>query len=130
MFTGIRILIAEDDPFSIILMKEYLRSFNIEIYVAKNGITAYEICNKYNIDIVITDILMPVLNGIELLKNLRKTCRDIIVIAETAYGSNDKLNEIEKAGFDAVITKPYRRTDFINLITKFLHKIKEKKYPI
>ncbi len=127
MFPGYKILVVEDDYFSILLMKEFLNSLNVDIFDAKNGKAALEICKENEIDLIVTDILMPVMNGKVFLKNIKKICPDTKIIAETAYGTSDKLNEIKNAGFDAVITKPYRREEFIGLITDFLNKIKEEK---
>ncbi len=125
----INVLIAEDDYFSSLLIKEFLKPYDINLFFAKNGEDAVKLCDNNKIDILITDISMPKINGVDLMKKIRKNNPEIKVIAETAYGTKEKLDEIKKAGFDAVIIKPYKKEDFQNTfqnIQKVLKAIKNK----
>ena len=115
------ILIVEDDYFSALLLKEYLRSFDVVVYEAKNGFEAYEICKNNQVDLVITDILMPVWDGMQLIKNLKKDNCKTKIIAQTAYGTKDKIDEIRKSGFENIILKPFRKEDFTKLVKDVLN---------
>ena len=117
------VLIVEDDVFSGILLKEYLSTFDIEINTVKNGKEAISFCEKDKPDIVITDILMPFINGIELIKELKKKNPKIKFIAETACATAEELGEISKAGFEAVIIKPYNKSDFQKIFKDVLKTI-------
>lgn len=125
MYLKNKILIVEDDNFSVILIKEYLKPLNAELYNVRNGKFAVEFCRKHDVDLVITDILMPVMGGIEELRELRKIKPNIPVVAQTAYATREKLNELVNVGFDAVITKPFRKDDFFTVIERVLRKYKE-----
>ncbi len=120
----INVLIAEDDFFSFLLIKEFLKSYDINLFSVKNGEDAVKQCDENKIDILITDILMPHMDGIDLMKKIRKKNPKIKVMAETAYATREKLEEIAAAGFDAVITKPYKKENFQNIFQNILKKIK------
>lgn len=124
MYSKFHILIVEDDPFSALLMKEYLRKLNVKISEVRNGMAAIEFCKIQKVDLVITDILMPVMNGLDELKELRIICPDTRVIAETAYATRKKIDEIKQAGFDSIIIKPYQREIFLSLVKTQLDKKK------
>ncbi len=117
------VLIVEDDLFSVILLKEYLSTFDIEIQTAGNGKEAINFCKKNKPDIVITDIMMPFMDGIILMKELKKKNPRIKFIAETAYATTEKLEEITNAGFETVITKPYNKEDFQKIFKDVLKTI-------
>ncbi len=120
-----KILIAEDDPTNYILLKKLLEPTEAEIIWAKNGIEAIEAVEKI-IDpenlIILMDIKMPLLNGIEALHNIRKNHKDIPIIAVTAYAhENDKI-EILKNNFSGYISKPIEVNQLIGLIKDILEK--------
>ena len=117
-----RILIVDDDSYSVILIKEYLKPLQTEIFNVRNGKLAVDFCKNHSVNLVITDILMPVMDGIEELKKLRKINPNLAVVAETAYATREKLDEIVNVGFDAVITKPFLKEDFFNVISRLLQK--------
>ncbi|RLD51864.1 MAG: hypothetical protein DRI94_04815 [Bacteroidetes bacterium] len=117
------VLIVEDDVFSVILLKEYLSTFDIEIQTARNGKEAISFCVNNKPDIIITDILMPFMNGIDLMKELKNKNPKIKFIAETAYATTEKLEEITNAGFEAIIIKPYNKKDFQKIFKDVLKTI-------
>ncbi len=122
MYSKIKILIAEDDHFSCILIKEYLKSLNADIKKVRNGQEAVKFCMESPPDLVLMDILMPGMCGIEAMKQIKKDNPEIKVLAQTAYGTHEKINEIINAGFDAIILKPYKKEDLLNLVKRELDK--------
>ena len=115
------LLIAEDDESNYFLLTEYLSSKSVNIIRAKNGKEAIEICKSgEKIDLVLMDIKMPVMNGLEATGVLTALLPDLPVIAQTAYsGEMDKKNLLSN-GFIDYISKPYRKTDLIELVNKYL----------
>ncbi len=111
----IKILIVDDDFYSVILLKEFLKK-NYAVYSVNNGKEAVEFCNNHRVDLILTDILMPVMNGIDAWKEIKKTHNNIKVIAQTAFTEKNKLKEIISAGIDNIILKPYKKTDLLNMI--------------
>jgi len=118
----IKILIAEDDRISYEYLKEILRDEKAEIFLAKTGFEAVEICkNNDDINIVFMDIKMPVMDGREATKEIKKIRPDLPVIAQTAYALDDERETILHEGFDAYLAKPIQRKEVQTILEKFLY---------
>ncbi len=116
---GKTILIAEDDFSSYLLLEGYLKSSKIHILSAKNGIEAMEIflSNQY-IDLVLLDIKMPLMNGLDAAIEIRKINKEIPIIAQTAYAmSEDKDNAIA-AGCNYYLAKPISQAQLLEILNK------------
>jgi len=114
---GKTILIAEDDKSSYLLLKGLLKGTNVSLIWAENGVEALEIfiSNPY-IDLIMLDIKMPLMNGLDLAAEIRKTNKKIPIIAQTAYAmSEDKDNAIA-AGCDYYIPKPISVTELFDIL--------------
>ncbi|NOZ35933.1 MAG: response regulator [Chlorobi bacterium] len=117
------ILLVDDDFFSIILLKEYLKNMNVVIHAVKNGKEAVDFWKNNNkTDLIISDILMPVMDGISVINKIRKENNTVKFIAQTAFATQEKIDEIISAGFNAVILKPYKKEDFVELVERILSK--------
>jgi CheY-like chemotaxis protein len=120
------ILIVDDIFINRILLKEILQEISDNIIEAENGKIAIEIINNNPIDIVLMDIEMPVMNGLETTKYIRHSLPEpnkrIPIIALTAHNPADFFNDYHNAGFDELLTKPYSFEKVINAIknAKFL----------
>ncbi|MGP1580688.1 MAG: response regulator [Wolinella sp.] len=78
-----------------------------ELYIARNGIEALEILEHQSVDLIITDLLMPKLGGIELIKRVREYfSRSFAIIITTAHAETDYLLEAINLGVDGYILKP------------------------
>jgi len=111
------ILIAEDDEYSVILLKEFLKGDNVNIYNVSNGKDAVEFCRNRAVDLVLMDIQLPGMTGIEAVKQIKKLRPKLTVIAETACGTKTEIDEIAQSGFDAYILKPFKKEDLLKLIS-------------
>jgi len=116
----LKILVAEDDSSSNILLGQYLKEIDAEILHARNGIEAIDIFKKNpDIDIILMDIKMPKMDGFEATKEIRSFNEDVIIIAQTAYAlSNDRELAI-KAGCNDHITKPIIKKELLSIISKY-----------
>ncbi|WP_197460498.1 response regulator [Thermodesulfatator autotrophicus] len=103
----IRILVAEDEKVFRILLFEELQGPNRIIKVASNGIEALEFLKREDFDLLITDLKMPGLEGIELLKEAKKINPRILVIVITGYASLDSAIQALKEGAYDYIRKPF-----------------------
>ena len=103
------LLIAEDDDVNFLLLELWLnRHFNI--IRAINGVEAVRLYNEHDsIDLILMDIRMPYMDGIEATKEIRKTDSAIPIIAHTAYAMNEESFAIKKAGCNQVLIKPITR---------------------
>jgi CheY-like chemotaxis protein/anti-sigma regulatory factor (Ser/Thr protein kinase) len=101
------ILVAEDDDMSYFLINETLRKNNINSVHASDGREAVKIFHDRNdIDIVLMDIKLPLMNGIEATREIKKINPDIPVIAQSAYVSQEEIQKSIDAGCDDYISKP------------------------
>ena len=102
-----RILIVEDDTSSRLLLKKILRKDDHEVVLAANGNQAWEHLQETKFDAVITDWMMPEMDGIELINKIRKNISpQPVIMMITALASNDAFDKALSAGADDFITKP------------------------
>jgi PAS domain S-box-containing protein len=117
------ILIAEDVESNFQLLETLLRKTGANIMWAKNGVEAIEVTQKTKgIDMILMDIQMPVLNGFEATKAIKKTHESLPVIAITAFALEGDKEKILQAGCDDYISKPVRSKELFAKMSKFIDK--------
>jgi len=124
----LKILIAEDDTLSALLLTRAVEVYCDAVLLVTNGVDAVETChNNPDIDLVLMDIKMPLMDGYEATKQIRRFNKDMIIIAQTAYSlSYDRQNALE-AGCNDYISKPYSQAVLIGLMNKCLDRQLNKK---
>ncbi len=119
------ILIVEDEEVNIYYIETLLKFFkeiSYKVLQAHNGREAVEICkNTSDIDIVLMDLKMPVMNGFEATKRIKKFRPDLPVIAQTAYSTHEDKNKALASGCNDFISKPIKKENFKKLIYKYLN---------
>lgn len=105
MDNPVKVMLVDDEKDFIYTMGYWLKSKGYQIISAADGAEALEQFKKDPADIVFLDLHMPVMDGIETLKNLRKISKTIPVIIITAYAEEESLNEIEKYGISGLFSK-------------------------
>ena len=131
MDIGLKILLAEDIEDNRILVKHMLRKMKeVNIEFATNGKEALESLDKKRYDLLLLDIQMPVMNGMEVLKELKDNdkLKDMYIIATTAYAMKDEREKILESGSNDIITKPINMVELRNKVKELLDKKREKKY--
>ncbi|HLO59235.1 MAG TPA: PAS domain S-box protein [Bacteroidales bacterium] len=119
--SGKKILVAEDDTNNFMLVEEILISKGIKVSRASNGLEALDACSgKYPPDIVLMDIKMPVMDGMEATKKIKAIKPNIIIIALTAYASELDVHHILSSGCDDYIQKPIRVENLFQTLLKYL----------
>lgn len=125
---GITILIVDDSLAARMALSQPLSSEGINVIEADDGITAYEtICNRMSeIDLVITDLLMPNMDGLELCRKIRKELwlKDMPVIFLTGTDQLHRILEIFKAGGTDYLAKPFVKEEMLARILVHLDKMK------
>ncbi|OYT12997.1 MAG: hypothetical protein B6I19_07485 [Bacteroidetes bacterium 4572_114] len=110
-------LIVEDDEVSLFYFETILEGIFREIIYAKTGNEAIEICRgNTDIDIVLMDIKMPVMNGYDAAREIRKFNKDLVIIAQTAYAQVGDREKALEAGCNDYITKPIKKEILIGKI--------------
>ena len=110
------ILYVEDETSVQNQTKMILDDFVKEVKVASDGEEGLKIALEEEIDIIVTDIMMPHMNGIDMLKALKAENKNIPVIITTAFTETDYLMEAIRLKVDGFITKPINIKDLINYI--------------
>jgi DNA-binding NtrC family response regulator len=116
-----KILIVDDEPDMLKLLSMILKEKTpYDITTTNNPLEALDLVKKGSFDLVISDLKMPGLDGIELIDAVKKVDEDIPIIIITAYGTVESATEaIQKGGFD-FITKPFRKEQILFTIDKAL----------
>jgi len=119
-----RIIIVDDIFTNRLLISEIIKSLGHTIIEAENGKQAIEfLLNNTPVDMVIMDIEMPVMNGIEATRYIRESMpspiNKIPVIALTAHNPKIFFNDYQDVGFDQLLTKPYSIEKIVKLINEF-----------
>jgi PAS domain S-box-containing protein len=115
------ILIAEDEINNFLLVREYLSSPAFNIIRVENGLDAVNVCkNRPDIDIILMDIKMPVMDGIEATRQIKIMKPEIPVIAVTAYSYDTDRKRLLESGFDEFLPKPLNRDTLIKILSQFI----------
>jgi len=113
------ILVAEDEDSNyelvhIVLHKRY------RMMRAKNGIEAVMFCEDEHPDLVLMDIRMPDMNGLDATRIIKEVNHDIPVIALSAYAFEQNIREAKEAGCDEFMAKPFRVEDLLDVVQKYI----------
>ena len=110
-----KILVADDDVFSAKFLSNTLRKFDHEVVIAGNGRAALEQFNLHHPAIVISDWMMPEMDGLELCTEIRSQATEhyTFFILQTARSGRDDYRKAMEAGVDDFLTKPVHREDLI-----------------
>ena len=115
-----RILVVEDNKINQMITRKILEKNKVICDVADNGTTAIEKVKNNHFDLILMDIHMPGISGIEATVEIRKFNADIPIIALTAVTLDDNLDEFYLNGFNDIIPKPYKTEEFFHKINKYL----------
>jgi CheY-like chemotaxis protein len=120
---GKKVLIVEDDLSSRLYLNKILEKAGVIILNAGNGQEAVNMAlNDGEIDIVLMDIQLPVMDGYTALNKIREARKDIVVIAQTAYGLMGDKEKILSSGFNDYVIKPILSQNLIDKLVKNLPK--------
>jgi len=101
-------LLIVDDQYGIrILLNEVFQKEGYQTFQAANGVQAIDIVKKHSPDLVLLDMKIPGMDGIEILKRLKEMTPDIRVIIMTAYGELDMIQEAKDLGAITHFAKPF-----------------------
>lgn len=116
----LKVLIVEDDPGSELLLTISLKKLNSRIIIARNGTDAIETCRKNpDLNLILMDINMPVMDGLEATKRIREFNKEVVVIAQTAYALAGDREKALAAGCNDYITKPIQKEDLLAMIRHY-----------
>ena len=111
-----KILVVDDNPSLLEMLNESLSEHGYDVIFTDDGKTAKSLFEEFKPDIVLTDIVMPGFDGIELLLDLRKINSNIKIMAMSGGNrghAETYLNMAEKLGADKIITKPFELSELL-----------------
>ncbi len=114
------VLVVEDNYMNQEVLKELLIDFNVDIYIAENGLEGVEAVKEQNFDVVFMDIQMPVMNGYEAAEKIRELGYEMPIIAITANALKGVKDKCLQAGMNDFMSKPIDVPAFINKVTFWL----------
>jgi signal transduction histidine kinase/CheY-like chemotaxis protein len=124
--SGYKILVAEDNKINQIVTKNLLQKENYECQIVKNGLEAVEALKEESFDLILMDINMPIMNGNEATKEIRKFNPTIPIIALTAADIEEVKKDYMAIGYNGIITKPFDTYEFFQMInTKIQERVLE-----
>jgi len=120
------ILVAEDDPVSYNFFETLLEHKNITIMHTTDGQETVDLVKEHSeISLILMDIKMPQLNGINAIRQIRKSNNTVPIIAQTAYAFEDDKGACLEAGCNEFISKPINPEELIRLIRKYTSHVKK-----
>jgi len=102
-----KILIVDDEPSVIIVISEFLKWKGYQVLIAVNGLDAIAINDKENPYLIILDLRMPGIDGIETLRRIRKTDKEVKVIILSGYITDDIKMDGDYLGISSYLDKPF-----------------------
>ncbi|MFZ5810563.1 MAG: response regulator [Thermodesulfobacteriota bacterium] len=122
MFSGITVLVAEDDPNNRQVAFEVLREAGITVHMAEDGRQAVEIAGRERLDLILMDVSMPGMDGYETVREIRALPggRDVPIVAMTAHAMAEDRAACLAAGMNDHLAKPLDRDRLFSVISKFV----------
>ncbi len=116
---NISVLFVDDNETIRQLYRRILEKHVNHLYIAKNGHHGLELYQKHKPDLVITDMVMPVMNGLEMVKEIKKIAPDAKFVVMSAYSEKDSFVESIHLGIDGYLMKPVEAKKLLSLIDEF-----------
>jgi signal transduction histidine kinase/ligand-binding sensor domain-containing protein len=121
-FKDVNILVAEDDLSNYLFLEKLLKKTGANVFHAFNGKQAVAMAESIrNLHVILMDIKMPEMDGVQALRAIRQKKIDIPVIAQTAHALSDEVIALKQAGFDFYITKPLKSNDLFKCLNTYLN---------
>ncbi len=108
----VKILVVEDNKINQMITKKILTKMELHCDIVDNGEAAVESIKANDYNIILMDIHMPGISGIEATKRVRSFDKELTIFALTAVTIEDKMHEFEEAGFTDIIPKPFKQEEF------------------
>lgn len=123
---NVSVLVVEDNKINQMITKKILEKNKLICKVADNGMDAIKMVHENNFKLILMDIHMPGISGIETTQRIREFNKELPIIALTAVTIDENLDEFYKAGFNEIIPKPFKPEDFFEKIYQTLEASKAK----
>ena len=123
----LRILLAEDNPVNQKVAKTILEKHGFQVIIANNGKEAVELLTKESFDLVLMDVQMPEMDGLEATRKIRELGIKTPIVALTANAFEEDRKRCFEAGMDEYLSKPIKIEELLNIISNFFETETEQK---
>ena len=123
--TQATVLVAEDDNLIRTIFVEIVKGEGFDVVEADDGQRAFDLVTSRKIDMIISDMKMPAMSGLDLLLAVKKTHPEIPVTVITGFNSEYREEEALAAGADAYITKPFKVADVAETLRRIYQKVQQ-----
>jgi CheY-like chemotaxis protein len=121
-WSGKTILIAEDEESNYMFFEMLIKNTKAKIMRAENGKEVIEKCKDYKIDLILMDIKMPIMDGLEATKIIKSIKPKLPIISVSAYSSKEDSELSINAGCEEHLSKPIQRQKLLTTIKKYFGK--------
>ena len=125
MVESICILVVDDNPAMADTLADILEVKGFIVHAAASGAEALEILREQPVDILLTDVKIPNMNGLELFQKARKLCPQLITIFMTAYSADELIQQGMAEGVKTVLTKPLEINFMLHLFSAYKKELME-----
>jgi PAS domain S-box-containing protein len=117
---GLRLLVAEDNRVNRLLVQKFLKEASLELEFAKDGAEAVDMVEQFKPDVILMDVSMPVMDGLEATRIIRSSGQpQPVIIALTANAFDTDREACLAAGMDEFLTKPINRSQLLDVLAAF-----------
>jgi two-component system, cell cycle response regulator DivK len=116
------ILVADDDPDILSIVSMSLETQGYTVHKATNGREAVDLARQHHPDLILMDMMMPVVSGYEAVGELKadETTRDIVIVGLSAKAMATDMERATDVGIDGYITKPFRIAQVLSVVESYL----------
>jgi len=120
--SGKQILIAEDEPNIVVSLEFLLQSAGHAVSVARDGQQALSMLRESRPDLIVLDVMLPIVNGFEVCQRVRNEpdLRDVKILMLTAHGRKTEMTRGLDAGANAYMTKPFATRELLRTVSELL----------
>jgi signal transduction histidine kinase/CheY-like chemotaxis protein len=124
---GARVLLMEDNAVNVLVASQFLKSWDVEVDVASNGVEGLQLMEQGHYDLILMDLEMPLMDGFETTEHIRKAgsevSRHVPVVAMTSSTSINARNKARASGMNDFITKPFNPNELYKMLEKYVLKM-------
>jgi len=121
------ILVVDDTPSTLEVLQRSLTAEGYTTYTAPNGVDALNLLDGTFVDLVITDLKMPKISGIDLIRHIRENYRDTAVMMITGYATVESAVEAVKSGAEEYVAKPFTDGELCAAVRRVLDKLRQRR---
>ncbi len=121
-FTGVSILLVEDNPINVLVAQKFLERWGAHTDVAQNGIEALEKLDTAKHQLILMDLHMPLMDGYEAARKMRENGVTLPIVALTANLLNEIEDQVKQVGINDMIAKPFLPDELFRKVLHYVHK--------